>query len=116
MPDVTPIQTEKKILIAKKFVLSRRLLAKVLDNLGYDYDILDDVTMLESQLDTGNYDTLFIDASLVSDNISSAYGNIAIISTFDSKDPQEVHVTKGESIANTSTKEEINEIIKKYRG
>ena len=107
---------EKKILIAKKFVLARRVLAKVLDNLGYTYDILDDVSTLESALNTEAYDLVFTDVKLVSEGISNSHENIAIISSCDSKNHQEVDVQKGETITSTATKEEIDNIITKYRG
>ncbi len=111
-----PSDTVKKILIAKKFVLSRRVLAKVLENLGYDYDILEDVDTLEEKLASNHYDILFTDVKLVSDSISNSHENIAIISSCDTKNPQEVTVANGETIASTATKEEIDNIIKKYRG
>ena len=106
----------KKILIAKKFMLSRRILAKVIGNLGYEYDILEDISLLEDKLDSDQYDILFTDVNIAKDNISSSDKNIAIISSCDTKNPQEVNVTKGETIPNTSSKEEIDKIIKKYRG
>ena len=107
---------KKKILIAKKFVLARRILAKVLDNLGYDYDVLDDINTLESALDTQTYDLVFTDVKLISEGISNSHENIAIISSCDNKNPQEVSVQKGETIASTASKDEINNIITKYRG
>jgi signal transduction histidine kinase/DNA-binding response OmpR family regulator len=115
MPSET-VSAEKKILIAKKFVLSRRVLGKVIENLGYDYDILDEVDTLEEALASNHYDILFTDVKLVSDSISNSNENIAIISSCDTKNPQEVSVPNGETIASTATKEEINNIIKKYRG
>jgi CheY-like chemotaxis protein len=48
--DLIETQQGKKILIAKKFLLARRVLAKVLENLGQEYDILDDMDMLEIKL------------------------------------------------------------------
>jgi signal transduction histidine kinase/DNA-binding response OmpR family regulator len=108
--------SEKKILIAKKFVLARRVLAKVIGNLGYDYDILEDTDSLTSQIASNDYDILFTDVNLVTDDISNTNENIAIISSCDAKNPQEVSVTNGETIASTATKKEIDNIIKKYRG
>ncbi|HSR74005.1 MAG TPA: hypothetical protein VLL31_04110, partial [Sulfurovum sp.] len=105
----------KKILIAKKFLLSRRVLAKVLDNLGYEYDILDDIGALQSELASEKYDMLFTDSELVTDAISQAYENIAIISANNTQNPQEVTVQKGETISNTASKEDIENIITKYR-
>ena len=116
MPNEETVETKKKILIAKKFVLSRRVLAKVIENLGYDYDILDEVDTLEETLASNHYDILFTDVKLVTDSISNSNENIAIISSCDTKNPQEVTVQNGETIASTATKEEIDNIIKKYRG
>lgn len=116
MPSEETSDTKKKILIAKKFVLSRRVLAKVIENLGYDYDILEEVDSLEDALASNDYDILFTDVKLVSDSIRNSHENIAIISSCDTKNPQEVTVENGETIASTATKEEIDNIIKKYRG
>jgi len=114
--DLIETQKEKKILIAKKFVLARRVLAKVLENLGHDYDILDDMDMLESKLASGDYDILFTDTDLVTESISQSNGNVAIISSSNTNVPQEVSVQKGETISNTASKEETQNIITKYRG
>ena len=113
-----PINTERseKILIAKKFLLTRRILAKVLDNLNYDYDSLDDTTTIETALASGKYDVAFIDTDLISKNISDSYKDIALISSCNSKDIEEAVVQTGETISGTATKEDIDNIIKKYRG
>ena len=110
------IEADKKILIAKKFLLSRRILAKVIDNLGYDYDLLSDMNTLEEKLASGEYDILFADSALLTESISQADENIAIISSDNSDDPLGVAVKKGETIASTASKEEIKNIITKYRG
>lgn len=110
------IEADKKILIAKKFLLSRRILAKVVENLGYDYTLLSDMNTLEEKLASGEYDILFADSDLLTDSISQANENIAIISSDNSDDPQKIAVKKGETIAGTASKEEIENIITKYRG
>jgi CheY-like chemotaxis protein len=107
---------EKKILIAKKLILARRVLSKVIDNLGYTYDILDDMSTLESKLASNEYDILFTDVKLITEGISSSNENIAIITSCDTRNHDEASVLRGENIANTATKEEIDNIIKKYRG
>lgn len=116
MPMDSNTDNNKKILIAKKFVLSRRVLAKVLTNIGYEYDVLEELSTLENKLSSDEYDILFTDVKLVSEDISHSYENIAIISSCDTKNPQEVAVLNGETINSTSTKEDIENIIKKYRG
>ena len=80
-------QTQKveKILIAKKFLIEKRILIKVIKNLGYDYDVLDDVeTLNPSMLEA--YDILLVDADLVSDEIKTANPNLDIITDLNSKD------------------------------
>jgi len=100
-----------KVLVAKEMLLASRVLAKVLDNLNVEYDLLDKSTSIETQLASNSYDIVFTDTASMNESISSIDKNIAIISatTLDSN-------AKGETIDNTATKEEINHIIKKYRG
>jgi len=108
--------TDKKILIAKNFILARRILAKVINNLGYEYEILEDINQLENEISSGKYDIVFTDAQSVSQDISSSNENIAIISSYDTNNTEGISVQKGESIDSTATKEEIHNIIRKYRG
>jgi len=114
--EVATVQEKKKVLIAKKFLLSRRILAKVLDNLGHEYTILEDVTTLTQALASNEYDLLFSDANLITDKISTDYAHIAIIASLDKGVTFDVAISNGETIANTATKEEIENLIKKYRG
>jgi signal transduction histidine kinase/DNA-binding response OmpR family regulator len=88
---------KKKILIAKKFLLERRVLTKVIENLGYDYDIVEDMDTLESKLATGEYDILFTDTELATDTLKANAADIEIIT-------------------DSSVKDEIEAIIKKHRG
>jgi CheY-like chemotaxis protein len=92
-----PTPSGQKILIAKKLLLEKRVLSKVIKNLGYDFDTLDDVGQLEERLASGSYDILFSDEDLVTASISQNYANLAIITSENSK-------------------EEIENLIKKYRG
>ncbi|MDQ7047960.1 MAG: ATP-binding protein [Sulfurovum sp.] len=114
--DEPAIQKVKKILIAKKFLLAKRVIAKVLKNLDYDYEILKDIDTLEKTLASGDYDILFTDTNLITESISNDNVNIAIISSADTNNPQTVAVTLGENISNTASKEELEKIITKYRG
>jgi hypothetical protein len=69
----------------------------VIKSLGYDYETLDNVDLLENELFSGKYDILISDAELITENISQSDDNLAII-------------TSG------SSKEEIEDLIKKHRG
>ena len=76
-----------KILIAKKFLLERRVLTKVIENLGLDYDILEAMDSLQDKLHSGKYDIVFADTNLVEDNsISNTNNNIVIITENKSKE------------------------------
>jgi len=91
------VENVKSILIAKNFIIEKRLLKKVLDNLKYSYTELDNLAQLENELKTDKYDIVFADEGLISDEIAKSYANIDIITTLNSKD-------------------EINNTIKKHRG
>jgi signal transduction histidine kinase/DNA-binding response OmpR family regulator len=107
---------EKKILIAKKFLLAQRILAKVLDNLEESYDVLDEHSTLEEALSSGSYDIVFTDSNMITEGISNTNENVAIISSIDTDKDQSITVQKGENITTTASKEEIAQIITKYRG
>ena len=96
-PEALQKSQGKKILVAKKFLLERRVLAKVLDNLGYEYDLAEELNRLDSMLSSGAYDIVFADEGLANGDISISVENIAIIT-------------------GSKSKEEIENIIKKYRG
>ncbi len=76
----------KKILIAKKFLLERRVLTKVIENIGLDYDVLEATITLENTLDSQKYDIVFTDANLLTDAISNMQNNLAIITENKSKE------------------------------
>ncbi len=82
--------TQKKILIAKKFLLERRVLTKVIENLGYDYDIVENMSLLGEKLASGQYDILFADPALVTDEIKAAAGDVVIIT--DAKDKNDIEI------------------------
>jgi CheY-like chemotaxis protein len=90
-------EAQKSILVAKKFILEKRVLSKVLDNLGYDYVMLEDIDKLDSEIASGKYDIVFTDEGLVDEDISKNDDKLAIITSVNSK-------------------EEIESLIKKYRG
>jgi len=94
---IIDVPTVEKILIAKNLFFESRILAKVLDNLGYDHHILKSVDMLEHELSSGGYDILFSDEDLITENIHRSNDKMLI-------------VTAGNS------KEEIEHLIKHFRG
>ncbi len=110
------VAEDKKILVAKKLLLTRRVLAKVLDNLGEEYDILEDVESLEETLASNKYDLVFADIDLITDNIAQSNESIAIIASKNAASAANINVQNGETIDNSASKEDIENIIMKYRG
>ncbi len=97
-PEPAPKAEEsKKILIAKKFLLEGRVLTKAISNLGYAYDTLEALETLPEALGSGEYDIVFCDKDLITENISQSNANLAIITTINSK-------------------QEIDDLIKTHRG
>ena len=88
--------------------------SKVFDNLKYEYDIITDMSILENSLKSNKYDLAFVDINLITATISSTIQNVAIISS--GKDVQEHTVQKGETLVGTPSKEDIANIVNKYRG
>ena len=93
--DTTAVEIpSNKILIAKKTLLERRILTKVLENLGYDYTILESMDLLEEKVKSGHYNILFADAGLPTDTIAKYDNSLTIVTT-------------------SKTKEEIDTLIQK---
>ena len=95
--DDSETDRDKKILIAKRFLLERRLLAKILENLGYPYEILEQPERLEERLQTGEFDILFTDRGMINDETVLSVKDIMVITE-------------------SNSKEEIENMIKAHRG
>jgi hypothetical protein len=105
----------KKILIAKKHLLAKKVLIKVIENLGYEFDVLEDTSSLESSLSSELYDLVFTDTSLISNSTLKLYQNIAIITPKDKYIPNQINIQRGESIVSATSRQDIEDIILKYR-
>ena len=80
------IFSDKKILIAKKFLLERRILIKVIENLGYSYISLDNLDNLFEEISSEKYTIVFTDATLITEEIKEIATDIAIITSNKSKE------------------------------
>jgi hypothetical protein len=76
----------KKVLIAKKFILEQRVLIKVLENIGYDYEAIEKIDTIESKVLSGDYDIVFTDTSTLSDEFIRNNTQLSIITEKKSKD------------------------------
>ncbi len=90
LEDNIPVDKEesvsKQILIAKQFILERRILIKVLENLGYSYKSIEDIDKLEEEALSGAFDIIFTDKTIVTDELMNNYSHLTIITEKKSKD------------------------------
>jgi len=84
----------KKILVAKRYLIEKRVLEKVLENMQLDYTVLDDINTLEKALKSDVYDVLIADEELVTDTIRNEHTNIAIITEAASKTELEAIISE----------------------
>jgi DNA-binding response OmpR family regulator len=108
---------EKKILIAKKGLLESRILAKMIQNLNYEFDTLGDLSKIEEMSLSGKYDILIADSDLLPANLNEIQDKVAIITFSDPDANQEaLDITRGESISQAVSREILETLINKYRG
>ncbi len=114
--EIDTIKPKQKILVARKQLLSRKILEKVLTNLDYSYESLTQMNDLDSKVLSNEYDILFTESKLLTDTIISSNKDIAFILSGEASDIEKWAISNGEIVTNSTSKEEIDKIIKKYRG
>ena len=73
-------EKEKIILIAKKNPLEGQILSKVLSNLGYNIDMINNISTLQDKIQDDRYDILLIDRELADSNIlKKQHRNMSVI-------------------------------------
>jgi osomolarity two-component system sensor histidine kinase NIK1 len=116
VPEVKAVTLKQNILVARKLLLPRRILEKILTNLGYSFESLTNLNELKQRLISNEYDILFIDQKLLSDDIINSNRDVTLIVFKEASDEGTLSLPKGETLTTTATKEAIDHMIKKYRG
>ena len=108
---------EKKVLIAKKFPLSNKILSTLMSSVDIDYDIIQDNEKLAHKLANGSYDIIFTDSEYISDTVKEILknNNIAVILTEEIKDKDKFKDINIKHINQLTNKEEILSIINEIR-
>jgi len=119
MEDENSEQKPKKILIAKHNPLEAQILSKVLSNLKYNIEIVNDIKNLKNKIEDKQYDILLIDTELVENNkevISKQHDNMNVILLSLTKSPYNFNKTiiKDEIIGRIQT-DDLKRVIDKYR-
>ena len=94
--DYIPVdyQEEKRILIAKKFLIEKRVLEKVLDNLGLAYTTLNNNDEITESLRSNKFDILLTDEFLLTDTIKNTFSSVSMITEAQSKEEIQMLVNK----------------------
>ncbi len=110
---------EPTIIIAKKNPLEAQILSKVLANLNYKIEILDDVEHLDQKLQESQYDLLLIDKEIEEKNqgrLKNRHPHLTIIrlTLTPSIEPHNNSDIK-EEIVGIMKRDELQSVIEKYR-
>ena len=111
---------EKIILIAKKNPLESRILSKVINNMGYNIEIVQHFNQLESLIQNKDYDMLLIDKELKEFNkniLEKQHSSMNVIMLSSNKIENQNYNKKliKEVISGIITRGKIEQIIKKYK-
>jgi len=108
---------DKKILIAKKFPLTTKILSTLIGSIGYKYDTISNENEIDNKLNTNDYDIVFIDESYLTDSIKNIIKerHIRVILTDEAKDLDSLNGIELNVIKHIANKDEIEDIIKSIR-
>ncbi len=109
----------KNILIAKKNPLEAQILSKVLSNLKYEIEIIDDINSLKLKIIDNKYDILLIDRELAKSNkeiISQQHEdmNVILLSLSKSENSFNRNIIKEELVGRIQIND-LKRVIDKYR-
>ncbi len=113
---------ERVIIIAKKNQIEAQILSKVISNMGYKIQILDNIDELESIIQNYKYDMLLIDKKLIQEfkrNILQKQHQSMNVILLSSDSSEEQHYNKKfikEILSGVITRNKIENLIKKYKG
>ena len=107
----------KKILIAKSFPLSAKILSTLIDSLGLDYTIESDKELIKKYIQSKEYDIAFMDEEYFRSDIIEAAKNsgVNIVATEDIKDKNRIKDFDFIVIKHITSKDEIESVIKNIR-
>ncbi len=115
---VNKSKSEGVILVAKESAFGAKLLTKLLDSIGYKYDIANDKKEINRKLLTGHYDIILTDEKMVNGIMKNYLKNRGASLLF-TKEPSEENSFKNLKyyvIEGKVSKENLKQYIEKIRG
>ncbi len=108
---------KEKVLIAKKFPLSNKILSTLMASIGIEYDSLNENEDLLEKINNGFYDIIFIDEDLLSEKVLNSVKdkNINIVLTDEPANYDKFKNISLDTIKQLTSKEEISTLIKNIR-
>lgn len=117
-PKEPQLDSSKEILIAKNLPFSRKLLAKLLDSLGYKYDIAGDRDEVTKLTEKNDYKIVFADQSMLDEKFIAMAKERGIHTIFTSNPDEHFELSglKYEVYSGKMSKEKFDSFIKKIKG
>ena len=114
----TPKKSQGVILVAKETAFGTKLLKKLLDSIGYEYDIAQDKKELNRKLLTGHYDIILTDEKMVNGIMKNYVKNkgATLLFTKEPSDPSKFENLKYDVIEGKVSKDNLKQYIEKIRG
>ena len=109
--------SKPKILIAKKFPLSNKILSTLMAAIGFEYDTIENGSNLLDAIKSKKYDIVFTDEDFLNSDVINAIkeNSINIVLTDEPFNKDKFNDINYETITQLTSKEEIASIIKKFR-
>jgi len=107
----------KKVLIAKKFPLSNKILSTLVASIGVEYDSVDNLDSLDEKIKSDSYDIIFTDEEYLTPSALEllASKKINVVLTDEPKDKQKFEKISIKTIKQLTSRDEIASIVNKFR-
>ncbi len=111
-------KADEHILVAKESVFSSKLLSKLLDSIGYDYDVADGKKDVNRKLLTGHYDIILTDEKMVNGIVKNYLKNrgATLLFTKEPTDESNFENLRLTVIEGKVSKDNLKKYIEKIRG
>ena len=115
--EIIEVNEDKKVLIAKKFPLSNKILSTLMASIGIEYEVLENSSLLKDKLLSKKYDIVFTEDEYLNDEILDIISNenIEVVLTDEPENKERFKELSYTTIKQLTSKDEISTIISKIR-
>jgi len=107
----------KKVLIAKKFPLSNKILSTLMASIGVDYDSVDNLASLDDKIKSNEYDIIFTDEEYLTPSVIEfiTSNGLNVVLTDEPNDKERFKSISISTIKQLTSKDEIASVVSKFR-